>query len=43
MNCVALALRETTTSVAFGDADGKGLYLTGIRSLYHIRLKRSAW
>jgi gluconolactonase len=34
---------ETTTSVAFGDADGKGLYVTGIRSLYHIRLKRSAW
>lgn len=34
---------ETTSSVAFGDADGKGLYITGIRSLYHIRMKASAW
>jgi gluconolactonase len=34
---------ETTTSVAFGDADGKGLYITGVRSLYHIRMKSSAW
>jgi gluconolactonase len=34
---------ETTTSVAFGDADGKGLYITGVRSVYRIRMKRSAW
>ncbi len=34
---------ETTTSVAFGDEVGKGLYITGLRSLYHIRLRRSAW
>jgi gluconolactonase len=34
---------ENTTSVAFGDTDGKGLYITGLRSLYHIRLKASAW
>ncbi len=33
---------ETTTSVAFGDIDGKGLYVTGVRSLYHIRMKSSA-
>jgi gluconolactonase len=34
---------ENTTSVAFGDSDGKGLYITTVRSVYHIRLKRSAW
>jgi gluconolactonase len=34
---------ETTTSVAFGDTDGKGLYITGVRSLYHIRMNTSAW
>jgi gluconolactonase len=34
---------ETTTSVAFGDPDGKGLYITSIRSLYHLRMKSSAW
>jgi gluconolactonase len=34
---------ETTTSVAFGDTDGKGLYITGVRSVYHIRMKSSAW
>lgn len=34
---------ETTSSVAFGDDDGKGLYITGMRSLYHIRMKSSVW
>ena len=34
---------ENSTSVAFGDADGKGLYITTLRSVYRIRLKRSAW
>lgn len=34
---------ENTTSVAFGDADGKGLYITTVRSIFHIRMKRSAW
>ena len=34
---------ENTTSVAFGDSDGKGLYITTVRSVYRIRLKRSAW
>jgi len=34
---------DNATSVAFGDRDGKGLYITTIRSVYHIRLKRSAW
>ncbi len=34
---------DNTTSVAFGDADGKGLYITTVRSVYHIRMQRSAW
>jgi gluconolactonase len=34
---------ENTTSVAFGDADGKGLYITTVRSVFHIRMKRAAW
>jgi len=34
---------DNATSVAFGDADGKGLYITTVRSVYHIRMKRSAW
>jgi len=34
---------DNTTSVGFGDNDGKGLYITTVRSVYHIRLKRSAW
>jgi gluconolactonase len=33
---------DSSTSVAFGDADGRGLYITTLRSLYHIRLKRPA-
>ncbi len=34
---------ENTTSVAFGDADGKGLYITTVRSVFHLRMKRAAW
>lgn len=34
---------ENTTSVAFGDSDGRGLYITTVRSVYYIRLQRSAW
>ncbi|MGE3579324.1 MAG: SMP-30/gluconolactonase/LRE family protein [Vicinamibacterales bacterium] len=34
---------DNTTSVAFGDRDGRGLYITTVRSVYHIRLKRAAW
>ena len=28
---------------SFGDPDGKGLYITAMRSVYHIRMKKSAW
>ena len=31
------------TNIAFGDADGKGLYIVTLRSVFHIRLERSAW
>ncbi len=31
------------TNIAFGDADGKGLYIITLRSVFHIRLERSAW
>jgi gluconolactonase len=34
---------DNATSVAFGDADGKGLYITTLRSLYHIRMGSPAW
>ena len=34
---------ENTTSVALGDADGKGLHLTTVRSVFHIGMKRAAW
>ena len=34
---------DSITSVAFGDADGKGLYICTVRSLFHVRLERSVW
>jgi gluconolactonase len=34
---------DNSTSVAFGDSDGKGLYITTVRSVYHIRMHASAW
>jgi gluconolactonase len=30
---------ESGTNVAFGDADGNGLYITSARSVYYVRLK----
>lgn len=30
--------RICATNIAFGDADGKGLYITGCSGLFHIRL-----
>ena len=34
---------DPITNIAFGDADGKGLYICTVRSLFHVRLERSAW
>ncbi|HEV3063623.1 MAG TPA: SMP-30/gluconolactonase/LRE family protein [Vicinamibacterales bacterium] len=34
---------DNATSVAFGDIDGKGLYITTLRSVYRIRMRSSAW
>jgi sugar lactone lactonase YvrE len=31
--------RIVPTNVAFGDPDGKGLYITACTHLFHIRLK----
>jgi len=30
--------RICATNIGFGDADGKGLYITGCSGLFHIRL-----
>ena len=37
------AATDTVTSEAFGDSDGKVLYICTNRSLFRIRMKRSAW
>jgi gluconolactonase len=34
---------DNATSVAFGDTDGRGLYITTLRSVYRIRMRSSAW
>lgn len=34
---------QAYTNITFGDPDGRGIYVTSQRSLYHIRMKRSAW
>jgi gluconolactonase len=34
---------DNPTNVAFGDADGRGLYFTTLRSLYYVRMNRPAW
>jgi sugar lactone lactonase YvrE len=34
--------RICATNVAFGDADGKGLYITSCTHLFKVRLKASA-
>jgi gluconolactonase len=40
---INLPLGDTVTNVGFGDADGKGLYIGTYRSMYKLRMNRSAW
>ncbi len=40
---INLPAGEQVTNVGLGDADGKGLYIGTYRSMYKLRLKRSAW
>jgi gluconolactonase len=37
-----ILLPQTATNIAFGDPDGKGVYFTCFRSVYHIRLSAPA-
>ena len=34
---------DPITNIAFGDADGQGLYICTLRSVFHVRMSRSAW
>ena len=40
---INLPAGDQVTNVGLGDADGKGLYIGTYRSLYKLRMKRSAW
>jgi len=40
---ITLPPGDPVTNVGLGDADGKGLYIGTYRSLYHLRMKRSAF
>lgn len=37
-----LTIPEVTSNCAFGDADGRGLYITATTSVYHVRLSEPA-
>lgn len=40
---ISLPPGDNPTNLTFGDADGRGIYYVTLRSVYHVRMKRSAW